>query len=301
MATIRRISASRSVSCGASAPPGGGPAASRRNSPSTSPARPGVNTASPAAVRRTASRNSARAADFSRYPAAPALTASSTSCCSPLADRMSTRAAGRAAGRPRVTSTPEASGSRRSSTTTSGRAAPTTRSACAPSLAVATTSYPASVRSRATASRHIGWSSTIMTRTRGSARRQPRPHPRLIPGPRGWARPHRRGRRSSTSVPGARARTDVRRAAQVADPAADGLADPEPPVRRRLGQPPRRDARAVVPDRHRDLSPARPRPAPTPSRPGRPQCRRTLSSAARTAERGLPRRRAAQPDRLGRQ
>src|SRR6266545_2948201 len=88
--TSRRTSVSRSVNRGGSSA-GAGAAASRRYSPSTRPARPGVNTASPSAVRRTASRNSVRTADLSRYPVAPAFTASSTSCCSPLADSTSTR------------------------------------------------------------------------------------------------------------------------------------------------------------------------------------------------------------------
>lgn len=70
---------------------------------------------------------------------APAFTASSTSCSSPLAESMSTRTSGRAARSPRITSTPEMSGSCRSSTTTSGAVAAATRTAWRPSPQLATT------------------------------------------------------------------------------------------------------------------------------------------------------------------
>ncbi len=190
LATSRSTSVSRSVSRGAwgrpapgSGPDPPGPApcpapapdpaaravASRRNSPSTRPASPGVNTPSPRPVRSTAASSSSRDADFSRYPVAPAFTVSSTSACSPLADSTRTRTFGYPATTRRVVSTPSRCGICRSRTTTSGRAAGIRRSASSPSAAVATTSRPASARSRATASRHIGWSSTTITRNEARA------------------------------------------------------------------------------------------------------------------------------------
>jgi hypothetical protein len=63
LATSRRTSISRSVSRGESS---GAPEAMRRNSPSTSPASPGENTASPRAVFSTAASSSSRPADFTR-------------------------------------------------------------------------------------------------------------------------------------------------------------------------------------------------------------------------------------------
>ena len=68
---------------------------------------------------------------------APALIAASTSCCSPLAERMSTRV-GRSP-RARHTSSPRMPGRLRSSTSTSGRVARARRTVAGPSAAVATT------------------------------------------------------------------------------------------------------------------------------------------------------------------
>ena len=79
-----------------------------------------MNTASPCAVRATASSSSAREADFTRYPVAPAFTASRTSACSPLADSTSTRTRGSAATIWRVASTPSTPGIWRSVSTTWG-------------------------------------------------------------------------------------------------------------------------------------------------------------------------------------
>ena len=61
MPGLSGVEVARAVSLGALSS-----SAVRRYSPSTSPARPGVKTASPAAVRRTASTSSAAVADFSR-------------------------------------------------------------------------------------------------------------------------------------------------------------------------------------------------------------------------------------------
>ena len=63
---MRRISVSRSVSRGASPPPAAGRGRQPPELAEDQRGEPGVNTASPSAVRRTASRNSGRAADFSR-------------------------------------------------------------------------------------------------------------------------------------------------------------------------------------------------------------------------------------------
>src|SRR6202008_969115 len=89
-------------------------------SPSTGPASPGVNTASPAAVWRTASTSSVADADLTRQPDAPAFTASSTSACSPLADSTSTRVRGSAPVTRRMASTPDTLPRLRSISTTSG-------------------------------------------------------------------------------------------------------------------------------------------------------------------------------------
>ena len=69
---------------------------------------------------------------------------------------------------------PRSPGRLRSSTSTSAGWPGCGRTAPGPSSAVATTSNPASARSRATASRHIGWSSATTTVTAcGSAARRP--------------------------------------------------------------------------------------------------------------------------------
>ena len=125
LATSRSTSVSRSVSRGASrssAP--AGDAASRRYSPSTSPASPGVNTASPAAVRRTASRNSCGAGRLQQVAGRAGLDRVEHVSAARRWPRASAPGRpGRRRRRPWITSTPEMSGSCRSSTTTSGRAA----------------------------------------------------------------------------------------------------------------------------------------------------------------------------------
>src|SRR5689334_21300076 len=150
---------------------------------------------------------------------------------------MRIRTGGWAPRRPRITSTPDRSGSCRSRTTTSGRIAAATRTACAPSLTAAPTSYPASVRSRATPSRHIGWSSTTITRTVTfvtitSSRAGGPGYPQLDLGPLA-------GRRNDRHV-----------AAEVRHAPPDRLGDAEPPGRRRLVEAPGLDPRPVVADRH---------------------------------------------------
>ncbi len=112
---------------------------------------------------------------------APAFTASSTSCCSPLADRISTLVA-----RPpsaAQTSSPLIPGRLRSSTSTSGRVAFTRRTALGPSSAVATTVIPASrgrePRRRATEGGRRprrSWSAP-------AASRHPPPRSRVVAGP----------------------------------------------------------------------------------------------------------------------
>jgi hypothetical protein len=89
--------------------------------------------------------------------------------CSPLADSTSTFVAGSAAVISRVASTPDVLPRLRSMRTTSGCTVRAIRTAASASGAVARTSKPCSVRSRATPSRHIGWSSTTITETRGSS------------------------------------------------------------------------------------------------------------------------------------
>ena len=97
---------------------------------------------------------------------APAFIASSTSLCSPDADRIRTRADGSRPSTSAVTSTPPGPGICRSSTTTCGRAAGNRGDRL---VAVGRdgddVEAGAATRSRSTASRHIGWSSTTITRT----------------------------------------------------------------------------------------------------------------------------------------
>src|SRR5215472_3349819 len=105
------------------------------------------------------------------------------------------------------------------------------RMAWAPSPVVATTSKPASLRSRLTESRHIGWSSTTMTRVRGS------PTAALsgistgatldrLAGP---------GHPQPDLGTGARRAADVHRTTEVVDSPADRVADPEPTLGSGLG------------------------------------------------------------------
>ena len=107
-----------------------GASASRRYSPSTSPASPGVNTASPAAVRRTASSSSSGAGRLDQVAGGAGLDRLQHVGCSPLADSTSTRVAGSAPrgarGSPRPRRCPAAAGPAR---TTSGRAAAAIRTA----------------------------------------------------------------------------------------------------------------------------------------------------------------------------
>src|SRR5699024_3591937 len=109
-------------------------------------------------------RVSSRAADLTSHPVAPALTAARTSSPAPLADSMSTWGGSSSASRAAVRSTPVVSGRFRSTTATVGRAAGAIRNTLAPSPAVPPTFIPASSTARATASRHIGSSSTTRTR-----------------------------------------------------------------------------------------------------------------------------------------
>ena len=160
-ATWRRISVSRSVRLGAELE--AGPCAMRRYSPSTNPARPGVNTARPSAVARTASPSSALDALLTRYPVAPAFTASRTSSRSSEAESTRIFDDGETVSTSAVACAPSPSGSRMSITTTFGCTTAALLRADATPSAVATTLKPSSARSRATASRQIGWSSTTIT------------------------------------------------------------------------------------------------------------------------------------------
>ena len=187
------------------------------------------------------------------------------------------------------TSSPRSPGRLRSSTRTAGRVARVRRTALGPSSAVATTLNPASVRSRATASRHIGWSSattTVTARRPGGAagglvRRRPAPSraPRAPAPPSSPASPprehqlHRRAR--------AHARVVDRPSPQVADPPVDAVGHAHPACCRGLGEPSRRDPDAVVAhgDHHVLVVVLDQHPGAAPS----PACRRTLSSTSRTA------------------
>ena len=165
-ATRRSTSTSRDVSAGPTSLGDLASLTSRRNSPSTRPASPGVNTASPAAVRRTPSISSSLDADFTRYPFAPAFMARSTSSRSPEAEMTSTGRSGKSRRRISMQVAPSGSGILRSITTMSGRAARARVTHSVPLLATATMSNPTSVRSSLRASIHMGWSSTIITRRR---------------------------------------------------------------------------------------------------------------------------------------
>jgi hypothetical protein len=122
-----------------------------------------VNTARPAAVARTASANSVFDALLTRYPVAPAFTASSTSARSSEADNTRIREDGDTASTSAVACAPVPSDNRMSITTTPGCTTSARLRAEATPSAVADTSKPASARSRATASRQMGWSSTTIT------------------------------------------------------------------------------------------------------------------------------------------
>ena len=111
---------------------------------------------------------------------------------------------------------------------TSGRVAAATRSACSPLPAVPTTSKPASARSRATPSRHIGWSSTTSTRTTKQTRPLAAACPQLDLG----------------SAP--RRRRDVHQPTERFDPSPDRLRYAETPAGRCLREPSWREPLAVV-------------------------------------------------------
>src|SRR5262249_4463672 len=96
-------------------------------------------------------------------PVAPAFTASRTSSRSSEADSTNTREDGETTSTSVVACTPVPSASCISINTTSGLTTAARRRAAATPSAVATTLNPSSARSRATASRQIGWSSTTIT------------------------------------------------------------------------------------------------------------------------------------------
>src|SRR5215211_656295 len=130
-----------------------------------------------------------------------------------------------------VAPTPDSSGSCRSITTTSGRTALAIRTAAAPSAAVPTTANPASSRSRATASRHIGWSSTTITRTWPPSPGDMELHLRTVAG-------HA---------------VDQGLATEVTQAPHDRLGDAEPPLGLRRGEPVERDAGAIIAHGHHHL------------------------------------------------
>ena len=212
---------------------------------------------------------------------APALTASRTSACSPLAVSTRTRTPGSSA-----TTAGHLARRRRRASAGRGRRRPG-RAAGMPAQrlgAVARRRRPRPARprrrSRATASRHIGWSSTTITRS-GAAPSGMRP---AAPRP-GRAACHGggcHGTRSSTSVPSAgRAARSSTLPADVRDPAADRTPTPSGPRAAASVEPPGGHPDAVVADRDRDASSSSSsrtqawRPAPA--------CRRDVVQAAPTA------------------
>src|SRR6059058_4795271 len=130
-----------------------------------------------------------------------------------------------------ATSTPEPSGRCRSSSTTSGRVAVATRTACATSPAVPHTTIPAASRSRATPSRQIGWSSTTRTLSGASSAAG---HTQLHLRSAAWRR------------------VDARGSADRPHPPDDALVDAEPAVTARCCQPVRRHSGAIVAHADRD-------------------------------------------------
>ena len=238
-----------------------------------------MKTASPSAVRAIASSSSSRDADLTRYPVAPALTASRTSTCSPLADRTSTRAGCLLAARARVTSTPETSGICRSRTTTSGRAAAARRIASWPPAAVG---------------------DDVVARV-GEVPGHGLAPDRVIvdhhdPGHRRALSTAARGTDSSISVPSPGVESDASGASELVHPTDDRPLDPQPSAATRLGQPVRCHPGSVVADQH-----AHPRAVVVDQQP-RPGARAgvALHVEQRLADRGVQRARdgAGQEHRL---
>ena len=299
-------SRARSARGSAPATVGAGSVAIRRNSPSTSPARPGVNTGLAARVSRTASSELSRDADFTQVAGRTGLDRLEHVLLLPTR-REHQHAGGQAGGHDRrahlVAAQP---GQVEVQHQHAGRVARVRRTAAGPSLGRGHDREPGSVRSRATASRHIGWSSATTTVTAcGSAarpaeppRRPPRERPGR-PGPPVITSSPSSGASAPPSCPRPRASRSTGRAPRGPSiRPADAWPRPSCPVAaasaNRPGATPTPSSRTVTTTCSPSSSSSTQAEAPSPA------CRRRCPAPARTAAAELARRPGARAHGVGR-